>query len=215
MSGPVWLIATWAVVGLITGAVLSPFTRRLLKPTRPRALLSAASMAPATALLFGLFACRIGLQLELLADSLMAAIGVPLAAADITTQRLPNALILPAYPAVLALQGTAAATDHAGCALLRSVVGMVILFALHGLLYYLLPGAIGGGDLKLAGILGLILGWVSWEALLNGTILGWVVAAIVHLILSLMHRTSRDAPIPLGAYLIIGTMVVVTLSPAT
>lgn len=214
MNGYAWLIAAWAVVGFITGAVLSPFTRRLLKPTRPRALLSAASIAPATALLFGVFTWRIGLQPVLLADSVMAAIGVPLIAADITTQRLPNALILPAYPAVLALLGVAA-TDHAGRALLRSILGMVILLALYGLLYYLLPGAIGGGDVKLAGILGLILGWVAWNVLLTGTLLGWALAAVVRLMLTLMHRTSRDTPIPLGAYLIIGTIVVITLGPAT
>ncbi len=67
--------------------------------------------------------------------------------------------------------------------------------------------------LCLAGVLGLGLGWASWNALLAGTFLGWTLAAASRLALHVTHKVSRDAPIPLGAFLITGTVAVLLANP--
>jgi leader peptidase (prepilin peptidase) / N-methyltransferase len=197
----------WAAAGAASGAVLGPRAQQLAndagaqRPLAPTLVLEAV-----TAALFATLAWHIGVRVELLADSWIAAIGVPLAATDIAVQRLPNRLVLPSYPTVIALLGLAALLDHNPAALLRALAGMLTLLALYSVPYHLLPGAIAGGDVKLAGVLGLGLGWASWNALLTGTFLGWALAAISRLALRATHTVSRDAPIPLGAFLITGAL---------
>ena len=43
------------------------------------------------------------------------------------------------------------------------------------------PGQLGGGDIKVAGIAGLGLGWLGWSTLINGAALALVLSAIVSL----------------------------------
>lgn len=197
----------WAAVGAASGAVLGPRAQQLAndagaqRPLAPPLVLEAV-----TAALFTALAWHIGVRAELLADSWIAAIGVPLAATDIAVQRLPNRLVLPSYPTMIALLGLAAILDHIPASLLRALAGMMILLGLYALPYHLLPDAIAGGDVKLAGILGLGLGWASWNALLTGTFLGWALAAISRLALRATHTVNRDTLIPLGAFLITGAL---------
>ena len=203
----------WAVVGAASGAVLAPGARQLANEAgAQRPLAPALVLEALTAALFAALACHLGAHAELLADSWITAIGVPLAATDIAVHRLPNRLVLPSYPIMIALLGLAAFLDHTPASLLRALAGMLTLLTLYALPYYLLPNAIAGGDVKLAGVLGLGLGWASWSALLTGTFLGWALAALSRLALRATHTVSRDAPIPLGAFLITGTLATLLTS---
>ncbi|MEV0679540.1 A24 family peptidase [Actinosynnema sp. NPDC050436] len=84
---------------------------------------------------------------------------VLLAAADIRHSRLPDALTLPAYPALAVLLWFAGADP------IRSVIGCLVFFGVHLAVHRWWPAALGGGDVKLAGALGAVLGAVSWVAL--------------------------------------------------
>ncbi len=120
--------------------------------------------------------------------------------------------MLPSYPTVIALLGIAALLDHNPTSLLRALAGMMILLLVYALPYYLLPDAIAGGDGKLAGVLGLGLGWASWGAPLTGTFHGWALAAVSRLALRATHKVNADAPIPLGAFLITGALAALLVS---
>ncbi|MEU6152818.1 A24 family peptidase [Actinosynnema sp. NPDC047251] len=84
---------------------------------------------------------------------------VLVAATDLRHGRLPNALTLPAYPAV------AVVLWFAGAHLERSIIGCLVFFGVHFAVHRWRPAALGGGDVKLAGALGAVLGAVSWLAL--------------------------------------------------
>jgi leader peptidase (prepilin peptidase)/N-methyltransferase len=62
-------------------------------------------------------------------------------------------------------------------------------------------------------LLGLALGWHGWTALLTGTLLGWLLAAISHLVRRAAGQTRGDVAVPLGAFLIAGTFVALLTSP--
>ena len=66
--------------------------------------------------------------------------------------------------------------------------------------------ALGGGDVYLAGVLGLMLGWpFIWDALVLGVLLGGVISVILILVLLVRRRYSSEALmtfIPYGPYFI-------------
>ncbi|MCD2187685.1 prepilin peptidase [Actinomycetospora soli] len=80
-------------------------------------------------------------------------------ATDLTAGRLPDVLTLPAIPV-----GWAALVPLGGAAVLAGVAGTLVLGGLHALVAVLAPGAVGGGDVKLAAALGAPLAAVGWWA---------------------------------------------------
>ena len=75
--------------------------------------------------------------------------------------------------------------------------------------------ALGGGDVYLAGVLGLMLGWpFIWNALLLGVLLGGLFSLLFLLVLILRRRYAGDALmtfIPYGPYFIIGAFYLLFL----
>jgi leader peptidase (prepilin peptidase)/N-methyltransferase len=75
--------------------------------------------------------------------------------------------------------------------------------------------ALGGGDMYLAGVLGLMLGWpFIWDALLLGVLLGGLVSFLFLVVLFLRRRYSSDALmtfIPYGPYFVLGAFYLLFL----
>ncbi len=165
-----------------------------------------------TATVLALLAGRFGGQPELAAFALLGVIGVALAVIDVEVQRLPDRLTLPAYPAVVALLALAAAADGAGGALIRAVLGGLVLAGGYLLLALLSGGQLGRGDIKLAGLAGLALGWLGWRALFIGGCLGFVLAAMVSLVLLASRRATLRTSISFGPYLLGGALLAIVVS---
>ncbi len=101
------------------------------------------------------------------------AVGVALTLIDLDCKRLPNALVLPSYPVVLVLLAVAALGQHDGAAIVRALIGMAVLFGLYLVLALIYPAGMGFGDVKLAGVLGAVLGYLSYAVLLIGAFAGF------------------------------------------
>lgn len=119
-----------------------------------------------TALVLALVLGRFGGQPVTAAFAFLAALGVALAAIDIAVRRLPDRLTLPAYPVLTALLFAAAAIDDQFAALGRALLGGLALAAAYLVLGLLRPGQLGAGDIKLAGLAGIALGWLGWHTLI-------------------------------------------------
>lgn len=132
------------------------------------------------------------------------AISIALTLIDLDTHRLPNAIVLPSYVVGLVLFTGAAALGGDGEALLRAVVGMIALYLFYFVLRLVRPGGMGGGDVKLAGVVGLYLGWVGWGALAVGAFAAFLVGGVVGLGLIITHRAGRKTAIPFGPFMLIG-----------
>jgi len=173
---------------------------RLAAPAAPE-LATAAVLA----LLFG----RFGGQLDLLAFGFLGALGVALSAIDIAVHRLPNRLTLPAYPLLIALLAVAAVIGHHEGALARALLAGLALAAGYLLLAVARPGQLGGGDIKLAGLAGMALGWLGWPTLVLGGCLGFVLCAVVSLALLAARRISLRGAICFGPFLLGGAMLAI------
>jgi len=167
-----------------------------------------------TGLLFALMAWHFGATAQLPAWLYLTAVGVALAFIDLDHHRLPDALTLPSYPVALVLLGVAAAVDQRGEDYLRALIGMVILFAFYFALWFVYPAGMGFGDVKLSGVLGLYLAWISWGVLLVGAFLGFVVGTAVGIALIVGRGGGRKTKLPFGPSMLAGVLLAVIFGDA-
>lgn len=164
----------------------------------------------ATALLFGLTFAWTGLTWELPGRLYLAAIGVALTLVDLDTKRLPDAIVLPAYPVSLAFVALAAANPGGASdwpALGRALLAGAVLFAVYFLLMVLTGGGTGFGDVKLAGVLGLYLGYVGWSTVAVGWFAAYLIGGVVGIGLMIAQRAGRKTRIPFGPFMIVGAAI--------
>ena len=81
--------------------------------------------------------------------------------------------------------------------------------ALYLVLALIHPAGMGFGDVKLAGVLGAALGYLSYLALVIGAFVGFVLGAVLGLALILSRRGSRKSAIPFGPFMIAGALLAV------
>ena len=128
-----------------------------------------------TAALMVAITLRFGLAPELPAYLFFACVAVTLALIDADVRRLPDSIILGAYviaPLLLMPAGAARGDTYEA---VRAGLGIVALWSIYFALQLAGPQAITSGDVKLAGLLGLFLGWISWGALLFGIVIGLLI----------------------------------------
>jgi leader peptidase (prepilin peptidase) / N-methyltransferase len=141
--------------------------------------------------------------LQLLAFLYLAAISFALAVIDIETQRLPNAIVLPAYPVGFALLGATSVLTGDLAAFLTATACALAFALIYAVPAFVRPGSMGMGDVKLAGVLGLFLGWLGVSSALVGLIGGFLLGGIAGLALLLAGR-GRTAKLAYGPWLLAG-----------
>jgi leader peptidase (prepilin peptidase) / N-methyltransferase len=165
-----------------------------------------------TALVLALLCVRFAGSSAVVAFGFLGAVGVALSAIDIAVHRLPDKLTLPAYPALVLLLGLAAVFGHSGAAFVRALLGGAALTCAYFLLAVLRPGQLGAGDVKLAGLIGLVLGWLGWPVLFTGAALGFVLSALVSLALLAARRISLRGSICFGPFMLGGALLAIIVS---
>jgi leader peptidase (prepilin peptidase)/N-methyltransferase len=143
----------------------------------------------------------------LLPGLLLAAVpGLLLAVLDLHCLRLPDRLVA-ALAAIGAVPPAILHPERIGSAL---VAGGLVLTAY--LLVALLPrGGLGLGDVKLAGALGLILGFAGWPAVLVGVLAPHLINGPIAVVLLLTGRAGRRRPLAFGPALLAGALIALTL----
>lgn len=162
-----------------------------------------------TAAVFGVLAARFGLSWQLPAWLYLGAVGIALALIDIDTRRLPNVLTLPSYAVGAALLGLAALAGDGATPLVRAAMGMAALYAFYFVLWFVYPGGMGFGDVRLAGVLGLYLGWLGWGPLTVGAFAGFLLGGVVGVTMLATGQAGRKTAIPYGPFMLLGALVAV------
>jgi leader peptidase (prepilin peptidase)/N-methyltransferase len=157
------------------------------------------------------FVWRVGWAAPLAAYLYFGAVLTVATVIDARTLTMPNLVLLPSYPIGLALLVAASATDGRWWPMGRAVIAMA---AVAG--FYLVLAMVAGGqrmglaDVTLGGLVGLLLGWVSWSALSTGIVLGWIIALATIVVWRPQRSGSRSAGvIPAGPCLWVGALVAV------
>lgn len=146
----------------------------------------------------------------------MAFAGPAVAAAmiDLEVHRLPDRLVAAATVLVVgALVVAAVMTRRWEVAGRAFTCGMLLFTVMLGLA---MVGSLGGGDVKLAGPLGAVLGVHSWGAVWAGVLAGFVIAGVVGIAMAVACRRSWwHVQVPMGPGLVAGALaIVIALQPA-
>lgn len=162
------------------------------------------------ALVLGGFGAAIGAEPELLAFLWLGLVAVPLAVIDVETFRLPDRLVYPGFVVGLALLAGASRAAGDWSALGRAILAAAVSGAFW-FLFALLFGdsGLGLGDVKLLALLGLFLGWLSWWHVALGVASGFLVGALVAVVLLAARRAGWKDHIPFGQWLIAGAVLAV------
>lgn len=158
-----------------------------------------------SAVVFALIGGAIGWRSWLPAYLWLAGTAVVLAVIDIEHHRLPDALTFPAYAAGIVLLGIASAATGDATPYIHALIGMAAAFGLFFVLAFL--GGIGFGDTKLAGVLGLYLGWFGYGPLILGFVAGFFVGALVALVLLAIRAAGWKTDIAFGPSLLAGALL--------
>ncbi len=160
-----------------------------------------------TAAVFAAVALKLGPDATLPAFLYLGAAGVALGLIDLEVHRLPDALTLPSYAVGLLLLGAAAVVQGSATPLLRALLGMAALFALYFLLALAYPAGMGLGDVKLAGVVGLYLGWLGWGPWAVGAFAAFLLGGLTGILLMAGGRAGRKSAIPFGPFMLVGALL--------
>ncbi|HEX8510323.1 MAG TPA: A24 family peptidase [Propionibacteriaceae bacterium] len=144
---------------------------------------------------------------------LFVVLAAALAWIDLDVHRLPDELVLGGAVAITALLAAAAATtDHWHQLGVAVAAAGVLTVSFLGLAIF---GSMGLGDVKLAGLAGLVLGWFGWSTVLIGVVVAFSGAALVGAGLLLTRRSGWTTHVAFGPALALGAVVAVMASPYT
>jgi leader peptidase (prepilin peptidase)/N-methyltransferase len=160
------------------------------------------------AVLYFLLAHRFDHDLTVLTFGVLVGAGMWLSLIDIDTHLLPRRIVYRTIAVAMPLLVLSAFFDNTG-----SVFGMFVggfgMWCMLRVLEVLSRGDLGGGDVGLGGLLGLYLGWVSYEAILVGLIAAFFVGGLFAVALLVTRRANRTTHFAFGPFLIVGTLVAV------
>lgn len=141
--------------------------------------------------------------LELVKTTVLLSVLIVVFFVDLEHQLIPDRVVAPGALAGLvfaALQGrTALAEGLIGCG--AGFAGFLVIAEVGTRL--LRKEAMGGGDVKFAGMLGL---WLGWRGLLVGMFVAFLAGSLVGLPLMLLGRKGAREPLPFGPMMCVGAL---------
>lgn len=160
----------------------------------------------------GVVAGVLGWSWELLPWLPLLPVLVALALVDWFTRLLPTWVIAPAYGVVVALVLVAWPLGVEGADVGRAVLGWLVYGAFFFVLWFIHSSGLGYGDVRLSGILGILLGLLGWGELLTGMYAGFLLGGVVGALLAALKVVDRKG-VPFGPFMVLGAVLGVWWGP--
>ena len=130
-----------------------------------------------------------------------------LALIDLDHQLIPNRVLFPGMGAAGVLLTVGALVDDAGSSLLRGLLGAMSYFLFLLVVAIIARGGFGMGDVKLALLLGLFLGFLGWDVLAVGLVLAILLGGVASALMLLFTEKGKKAKFAYGPYLVLGAWI--------
>lgn len=153
----------------------------------------------ATGLFFALSYLKIGLDPELITALLLVSMLMIIFVADIRYMLIPNKVLLFFLPLLSVMRFLQPLDSW-----LTSITGAAAGLVITAIIILVSKGGMGAGDMKLFGVLGIVLGL---KGILLVFFLSTIIGAIVGSVLLVSKIIDRKQPIPFGPYIVIAALV--------
>jgi leader peptidase (prepilin peptidase)/N-methyltransferase len=131
----------------------------------------------------------------------------PLVVIDLQQHRLPDRLVLAATVLAALLLALAALVRGDWYPYLRAIAAAAAVLVVLFVLALISPSSFGLGDVKLGAVLGGYLGWFGWSYVYWGIAAGFVLGAVVALVLIAIRRANMKTTMAFGPMLVLGTLL--------
>lgn len=168
----------------------------------------------ATAALFAATALRLHDDPALPAFLVLAAALLAISIIDLEHLIVPNRVVYPALFLIVPMLVAAAAVEGDWGSLRRAAVGGAVGFGILYAIRLVSPRGMGFGDVRLAGLLGVTLGWLGVGHVLLALFLAFLFASVVSLVLIAAKVRSRKDRVPFGPFLAAGALAAVFVGEA-
>jgi leader peptidase (prepilin peptidase)/N-methyltransferase len=132
---------------------------------------------------------------------------------DLELLVLPKKIIYPSLTLVTLLLAVASGATHDWHRLLVGAICAAAWFVLFFLMNFASPRVLGFGDVRLAPLLGLALGWLGWRYAVLGFFAANVIGAVIGISLIAAQRLKREQPVPYGVFLSAGAALAIFAGP--
>ncbi len=193
------------------GANLGPTLMRCTTPDHHRQRSANAAIVASTVVLLAFLPSVLPSLWVLPAFATFVTAGILLTVTDLDTRLIPNRILVRygGVGAILLVIGGLFVSDLG--ALLDAVVGSAAYFGIMFGLALLARGALGYGDVKLAALIGLFVGYLGWRHVVTAALSAFVVAGLVALVLLVTRLAGRKDAIAFGPFMVVGGLIAVYL----
>jgi leader peptidase (prepilin peptidase) / N-methyltransferase len=163
--------------------------------------------------LFGGLAARMGYAWQLPAYLVFLSSLLALACIDLELLVLPKRIIYPALVLVTTLLVIASASNDDWDRLLIGAICAAAWFVVFFLMNFASPRVLGFGDVRLAPLLGLALGWLGWRYVVLAFFAANLLGVVIGISLIATQRMKREQPVPYGVFLSAGAALAIFAGP--
>ncbi len=205
------------LVGLAVGALVNVLVERIpdklplwplglrLRPGSRRALV----VQVACGLLWAAATLRFGADWALPAYLVFFTSLLAISVIDFDLHIIPNRLVYPTIFLSVPLLALAAGAEGDWGRLRQALIGAALAWLGLLIVHLISPAGMGFGDVRLAFVLGLFLGWLSLRHVLTGVFLGFLLGAVIGVGLVVSRIRSRKDAVPFGPFLAGGSVLAV------
>ena len=231
MEGTIWSIAIAGLFGAFAGLAVPGLIRRVPEPLpedsasdesdldagkAPKRLYADIAGIPAlgaicsaTAALCGvLIGWRLDLGWVLVAWLVFLPIALALAIIDARTKLLPSHLLKPTYLVIVPLTYLPLLIGQDWAGVKRTSLAWLIYGGVFFLLWLIYPRGMGYGDVRLSGLIGVLVGVVGWAELIVTFYATFLLGPILMLVFSGFSIRSRQ--LPFGPFMLLGALIGLT-----
>ena len=145
-------------------------------------------------------------------------VGLAVSVIDVQIYMVPTRLVWPAFFVSLALSGIAVFAAHEPRWLLGGAVGLLTVAGPLFIIWFVLPGGMGFGDVRLATFLGWTVGFASidgsWVTAFFIGVMTLAASAVIGIVLSVVGLTARGrhAKVPFAPSLVLSAVACASLA---
>ena len=201
-----------ALVGAVVALRRSRRAQRTITKLDALALRKPVNKVPVAVLggLLGVLTYRqFGFSIELFAFGLMIAMCIEQSIIDYTTHRLPRGVTFRAAIVGGPLLALAAINHDDNGRIGVMFASFIVTLVLFAVLAAISKGGIGGGDVRLAPVLAMFLGWLGSSHVYIGLGSGFIFGGVVAAGMLVTRRASTSTRIAFGPFLCIGAVIAV------